>query len=925
MSGWFQRLFAPRWRHPDPRIRAQAVSRLDTSRDADRHALERLAIDPDPEVRRQALSHYQDPAELMALHAQGQTSPQLQQRLLYLLVGRDSPRPLADRLALVERLETPDLLEAVALEGDNQELRLAALGRINDEESLIRQACDNGIAAVRHAAAERIQSEAGLARLAREARRDKHVARLARERLNQLRTDAAQRAEAQEARERILTSLEAHGRHAWEPLYAGRYRHLQREWEGLGDHPSAEQERRYQEACLLCRKTLSDHEAQQHVHAAADRQREDDYQARLSLIASLEESLEGLQKSERLGSQDIDSLHAQKCLLASRWQLLSDAHTPDEALRRRYDHALESYERVGRAWERYTQQAEALRAALDKDNREPLRDALARCDWPEDLPPPGLVAEARHYLAHQESAETADLSVRMEAFVTDLEELETLVQRGAFKSASRLHQSLRHRADQLSEAQLKPHRAALKRLGAQLAELRDWRGFVAGPKRDQLCQAITELADDETLNDAELDRRHRQLVKEWKSLGDAAADRDLSARFRAASDRLHERLAAWHEARNQQRERNLEARQALCEQLEALLDQPDPSSDPDALRDIRDRAREQWRRHSPVPRDHAEAIGHRFGRIRNGLQALIDRRAQEIANAKRDLIEEARALQESPQSASQVAEQAKRLQQQWRTLGRAPKGEEQVLWREFRGVCDAIFANREAERDNRAQRAKSRLDDMQALIDQLDAWQPEASHEHTRLEQAVAEAEAMEPLPPGRRSDGMRRRWHGIVRARREQLNRLAVSEEVMRWKAFQPLLDAHLAADEAMLNGEPAEDVTADASVTGDMHEAHQRRNAARRHPSEPTQVEESLVRLRVYLALLAGSQVSPRDDPLRLAIQVERLNERVGRELSRSEELHEVLREIFATGPVSQPLWEREAVELDPLLTRLLQAPGH
>ncbi len=165
-------------------------------------------------------------------------------------------------------------------------------------------------------------------------------------------------------------------------------------------------------------------------------------------------------------------------------------------------------------------------------------------------------------------------------FQRDVDELGVLLERGAFKSASRLHQRLRQRLDQLPEEHRRRHQPALKRLGAQLAELRDWRGFVAGPKRDQLCQAIAELAADTQLAEAALDRRHRQLVKEWASLGDAAADRELSTHFRACSDRIHQRLAAWRAALDAERQRNLEAREALCEQLEALLDKPDPRPTP---------------------------------------------------------------------------------------------------------------------------------------------------------------------------------------------------------------------------------------------------------------------------------------------------------------------------------------------------------
>ncbi len=921
-SGWLRRWLAPRWQHPDPEIRRQAALRLEPGKDAEHRQLARLARDPNAGVRQAALSRLVAPRPLLAWLGDEAASQELRHRLVELLSGRDGDLPLAERLPLVETLEDADLLEALALEGDNQQLRLAALARIDDEARLIRQACDNGIAGVRRAAAERITSEAGLTRLAREARRDKQVARQARKALAALRANENQAREALATRERLLEAVEQQAQAPWEPLFGGRFRHLQREWEALQPPPSRAQELRYQEACLRCRKILSDHEARHQAHQAATQRQADADQVRRELVEALEESLSALQRSDLLTAQDIASLQSQKRLLATRWQALSDQHVPDADLRRRYDQALSDYDTITQAWEGLRGPTAAIEEALTQADPAALAAALADCPWPDHLPPTPLLKRARAALERSDAVE-ADQQPSLAWLDKELDELQHLLERGAFKGASRLHQSLRHRLEGVSGEAYAPALARFKRLAAQLAELRDWRGFVAGPKRDQLCQAIEALAEETQLGDRELDHQHRRLVKEWKELGSAAATRDLAERFRAASDRIHERLAPWKSARQAERQRNLEAREALCEQLEALLAHPDPAADPDALREIRDRAREQWRHHSPVPREQAESIGRRFGRIRHDLQGLIDHRAQEIAGAKRELIDAARQLLDDAAPIDRRTTEAKRLQQRWRSLGRAPKGEEQMLWREFRGLCDQLFAHREAERDDRARRTKARLDTMQTLIDRLDAWQPQVSGDAETLDRAIAEAEALEPLPPGRRSEGMRRRWSGIVRARRERLLRLAVSEEVARWQALRPLLDAHLAADaQALGDGAPAE-VPEPATLEGDMRQAHQRRNAARRQPSPSQEVEERLIRLRVHLALLAGEPVGQQDEPLRLAIQVERLNDGLGRELSRAEEMHAVLRELLATGPIPAELWAREVHELDALLARLWHLP--
>ncbi|WP_136249291.1 DUF349 domain-containing protein [Halomonas borealis] len=925
MPGLLRRLFAPRWQHPAPEVRRQAIARLDPTQPSQLAPLERLATDADPGVRREALARLEDPQRLLTLrHERGDTL-ELRERIIVLLCGRDGDIDLPHRIALVEALDDLTLAERIAREGDNQQLRLAALACLSEEDALIRQACDNGIAAVRQAAAARVESESGLQRLIQGAKRDRQVMRQARERLQRCRADAASLAEDRQRRETLLGKLEALGHATWEPHYGDRFRHLMREWSNLGTPPDAEQERRYQEACLRCRKTLSDHEAHEQAQDAAEQRREDADQARESLIESLEESLDGLHHGDRLADQDIATLRAQKQLLASRWQALSEQHLADDSLRQRYDAALADFARIVEARERLDERAEAIEQALRDEDDDSLADLIEACDWPDDLPPSPLLQRAGWRLADEagEAADADDLEARRARVGDELARLERLLDNGAFKGASRLHQSLRQQLEQLPAAGRAEHAARLKRLGARLAELRDWRGFVAGPKRTQLCEAIQALAGDDNLDDAELDRRHRRLVKEWRDLGDAAANRDQSNAFRAASDRIHERLRAWRSHQDRQRQDNLAARQALCDQLAPLLDQPAATADPDALREIRDRARQQWRRLSPVPRDEADAIGRRFSRIRHALQALIEKRAGEIAEAKRELIEEARTLRDREQPPQRRAEQAKTLQRRWRELGRAPRGEEQVLWREFRHLCDDIFALRDADRSDQAQRQRTRLDAMQALIERMDAWQPTSSDDEARLEEALQEAAALEPLPTGRRSEGMRRRWTGIVRARRERLARLALAEVVERWRKARPLLDAHLEADAASQRDAAVEDVAAPEALPAALQRAHATRNAARRQPPPAAEVAERLARLRVHLALLAGDTSHRQDDPLRLAIQVERLNDNLGHTPTRTEELRGVLLELLATGPVSPALWEREVSELDHTLDTLTRLP--
>lgn len=932
MHGLLRRLFAPRWQHPNPEVRRQALHRLDPDHAEQRKALAALTRDRDSAIQLAALLALDDLEGLVAAYPAHQDAPDWQEALRQRLSGQQGQTGLGQREALVARIDDATLLNAVVLHGDNLNLRLAALDRLTDEQDLIEQACHNGVAAVRHQAADRVVSEAGLKRLLKQARRDRQVTRMARDRLQALRADAQWEETQQQQRETLLQQLERHAQSAWEPLYGGRLRHLQREWEQLGQSPSQDQEARYHQAVLACRKTLHDHETQEQARQQHDQQREATDLTRDQLLEGLEETLEGLRLGDDLTAQDVDSLRAQRQLLGQRWQHLSDVHPPSDAIRQRYTRALKDYEACIEAWQRWQGVSADVEQALANGDHARLATLLDACRWPDNLTMPTLARQAQEALATAPKTAPAQHDApSLSAYQAELDSFEQLLERGAFKSASRLHQRLKPRIDALQDPNARSLKARLKHLGAQLAELRDWRGFVAGPKREQLCDAIEALANDPYMEDAALDRHHRQLVKEWKSLGDAAANRDLSARFRAASDRIHERLAPWRERLTQERTANLHAREALCEQLETLLSQPAADADPDILREIRDKARQQWRHHSPVPRDQAEAIGRRFGRIRHQLQTLIDARAEHIADQKKALITNVQSLHQDERPLAQRIEHAKQLQQQWRQLGRAPKGEEQALWKAFRQECDQLFALRDAHKDEQRAQQQQQLDTLQTLIDEMDSWQPQDASEHATLDAFVDQATRLEPLPRSRRSEGMQRRLSGIIRARRERLNRLEVASAVTTWQQLMSLMEAHMAADERRLAGDATDDVDA-VAVLGEQplpaafadahHQRNQRRREALPEALEAT-LQDQLARLRVHLSLLAMGRVRQHDEPLRLAIQVERLNDGLQQERSRAQEVTDVLAGLIALGPMPRTLWAQEINELDELLTRLARTP--
>ena len=67
MHGFFRRFFAPRWQHPDARVRCQAISQLDPGHPEQLQALEALCLDNEPTVRQAALARFSSPTHLLEL------------------------------------------------------------------------------------------------------------------------------------------------------------------------------------------------------------------------------------------------------------------------------------------------------------------------------------------------------------------------------------------------------------------------------------------------------------------------------------------------------------------------------------------------------------------------------------------------------------------------------------------------------------------------------------------------------------------------------------------------------------------------------------------------------------------------------------------------------------------------------------------
>jgi hypothetical protein len=116
--------------------------------------------------------------------------------------------------------------------------------------------------------------------------------------------------------------------------------------------------------------------------------------------------------------------------------------------------------------------------------------------------------------------------------------------------------------------------------------------------------------------------RFRDLMRQWKAAGPAPREVDdkLWARFRAAQDTFFGARDAIQAEENAEQVQNLQAKETLLVEIEAILPVEDAKTAREQLRDLLDR----WDQIGKVPRDSMRAIDSRLRAVEQAVKAAED-------------------------------------------------------------------------------------------------------------------------------------------------------------------------------------------------------------------------------------------------------------------------------------------------------------
>jgi len=184
----------------------------------------------------------------------------------------------------------------------------------------------------------------------------------------------------------------------------------------------------------------------------------------------------------------------------------------------------------------------------------------------------------------------------------------------------------------------------------------------------------------------------KDLQAQWKAVGRGPQDQEqeVFAAFRAACDHFFERRKSHRAALEQERLVNLERKTALCQDAEALADQPSAENTA-KFQDLQ----AQWKTVGPVPRDQEETVWQRFRAACDQHYDWLDSLRPQNLIQKQALCAEAEALAATiapDTNFVQLVKKAVALQRKWKEIGPVPKDAQEAIWQSFKGSCDACFA-----------------------------------------------------------------------------------------------------------------------------------------------------------------------------------------------------------------------------------------
>ena len=219
-------------------------------------------------------------------------------------------------------------------------------------------------------------------------------------------------------------------------------------------------------------------------------------------------------------------------------------------------------------------------------------------------------------------------------------------------------------------------------------------------RKENILEQMKTMAEAETADVMDNLKKMKELQAEWKTIGAVPATKaqEVWKKYQQYQEQFYDLVKINIELRDLDFKKNLEMKTLLCEAAEKLKENKNIVEASRALQQLHD----EWAEIGPVARELREDLWNRFKEASSAInkkhQAYFDElHAKEAENLekKQAIIAKIREIDytnfKSNKQWEKAVEKIQALQAEWRTIGFAPKKQNQAIYDEYRAVCEEFF------------------------------------------------------------------------------------------------------------------------------------------------------------------------------------------------------------------------------------------
>ena len=222
-------------------------------------------------------------------------------------------------------------------------------------------------------------------------------------------------------------------------------------------------------------------------------------------------------------------------------------------------------------------------------------------------------------------------------------------------------------------------------------------------RKENILQQMKSMAEAETADVMDNIKKMKELQAEWKTIGAVHPTKaqEIWKTYQQYQEQFYDLVKINIELRDLDFKKNLEMKTLLCEAAEKLQENPNIVEASRALQQLHD----EWAEIGPVARELREELWNRFKQassiINKKHQAHFDElhaKENENLEKKQALIAQLKDINvekiKGNKQWEEATEKVQTIQQEWRMIGFAPKKQNQVIYEEYRLLCDEFFKSK---------------------------------------------------------------------------------------------------------------------------------------------------------------------------------------------------------------------------------------